>query len=57
MLKIRQSRDRHIFYMGIPVLVRRHLYINTAPGRLLPLLLWYDKMIFYLNMQNHLMTI
>ena len=28
MLKIRRSWDRLIFYMGIPVLVRRHLYID-----------------------------
>ena len=31
MLKIRRSRDRLIFIMGIPILVRRHLYIDTAP--------------------------
>ena len=31
MLKIRQSRDRLNFNMGIPRLVRRHLYIETAP--------------------------
>ena len=31
MLKIRRSRDRLIFNMGIPTLVRRHLYIETAP--------------------------
>ena len=31
MLKIRRSRDRLIFNMGIPILVRRHLYIETAP--------------------------
>ena len=31
MLKIRRSRDRLIFNMGIPVLVRR-LYIETPPG-------------------------
>ena len=30
MLKIRQSRDCLIFNMGIPILVRRHLYIETA---------------------------
>ena len=29
-LKIRRSRDRLIFNMGIPILVRRHLYIETA---------------------------
>ena len=32
MLKIRRSRDRLIFNIGIPILVRRHLYIETAPG-------------------------
>ena len=31
MLKIRRSRDRLIFNVGIPKLVRRHLYIETAP--------------------------
>ena len=31
MLKIRRSRDCHIFNMGVPILVRRHLYIETAP--------------------------
>ena len=30
MLKIRWSRDRLIFNMGIPILVRRHLYIESA---------------------------
>ena len=30
MLKIRRSRDRLIFNMRIPILVRRHLYIETA---------------------------
>ena len=30
-LKIRQSRDCLIFNMGIPMLVRRHLYIEMAP--------------------------
>ena len=33
-LKIRRSRDRLIFNMGIPILVRRHIYIETAP--------WWD---------------
>ena len=32
MLKIRQSRDCLIFNMGIHILVRRHIYIETAPG-------------------------
>ena len=31
MLKIRRSWDCLIFNMGIPILVRRHLYIETAP--------------------------
>ena len=32
MLKIRRSRNRLIFNVGIPILVRRHLYIQTAPA-------------------------
>ena len=32
MLKIRRSWDRIIFNMGIPILVRQHLYIETPPG-------------------------
>ena len=32
MLKIRQSRGCLIFNMGIHILVRRHIYIETAPG-------------------------
>ena len=32
MLKIRWSWDHLIFNMGIPIPVRRHLYIETAPG-------------------------
>ena len=31
MLKMRPSRDRLIFNMGILILVRRHLHIGTAP--------------------------
>ena len=31
MLKIRRSWDRLIFNMGIPILVRRYLYIETGP--------------------------
>ena len=31
MLKTRRSRDRLIFNMGISILVRRHLYIETVP--------------------------
>ena len=34
MLKTRWSRDRLIFNMGIPILVRWHLYIVTAPWSL-----------------------
>ena len=30
--KIRRSWDRLIFIMGVPILVRRHLYIKTVPG-------------------------
>ena len=30
-VKDKRSRDRLIFNMGIPILVRRHLYIETAP--------------------------
>ena len=30
-LKIRQSRDRLIFNMGIPILVRRQLYNEMGP--------------------------
>ena len=37
MLKIRRSRDRLIFNMGIPILVRRHLNIETVPR------LWTQK--------------
>ena len=32
MLKIRRSWGRRIFNMGIPMLVRRHRYFETAPG-------------------------
>ena len=31
MLKTRRSRDRLIFNIGIPILARRHLYIETPP--------------------------
>ena len=31
MLKIRRSRDRLIFNTGVPILVRRYIYIETAP--------------------------
>ena len=34
MLKIRRSRDRLIFNMGIPLLVRQHIYIDTPPASL-----------------------
>ena len=33
MLKIRRSYDRLIFNMGIPIPVRRGLYIETGPRR------------------------
>ena len=32
MLKIRRSRDRLMFNMGIPILVRQHHYIETPPA-------------------------
>ena len=32
MLKIRRSRDRLIFNIGIPIPVKKHLYIETAPS-------------------------
>ena len=35
MLRIRRSRDRLIFNMGIPILVRLHPYIETVPWQLL----------------------
>ena len=31
MLKLRRSLERLIFNMGIPILVKQHLYIETAP--------------------------
>ena len=34
MLKIRRSRDRLIFNMGIPILIRRHHYIEIVPRSL-----------------------
>ena len=40
MLMIRWSQDRLIFNMGSPILVRRHLYIETAPSTD-PLILGY----------------
>ena len=40
MLKIRRSRD-HLIFMGIPILVRWHLYIETAPRfTVFPILVW-----------------
>ena len=36
MLKIRRSRDLLIFNMGIPILVRRHLYIEMAHQFIIP---------------------
>ena len=32
MLKIRRLRDRRFHYMVIPILIKRHFYIETAPG-------------------------
>ena len=34
MLKIRRSQDRLIFNIGIPILVRQYIYIETPPGSL-----------------------
>ena len=31
MLKIRRSQDRLIYKIGVPLLVRRHLYVDTPP--------------------------
>ena len=33
MLKMRRSQDCLMFNMGIPILVRQHFYIETAPRR------------------------
>ena len=41
MLKVRRSRDRLIFNIGIPILVRRHLYIETAPRTSTAMVLTY----------------
>ena len=53
MLKIRRSRDRLIFYMGIPILVRRHLYIETALRllRVFMVVAWHSEV---LNPHHHL---
>ena len=40
MLEIRRSWGCLTFNMGISILVRRHLYIETAPRTLLQLLCW-----------------
>ena len=45
MLKVRRSRDRLIFDIGIPILVSRHIYIETNPC---PMFLSSDK-----NTQNN----
>ena len=45
-LKIRRSWDRLIFNMGIPILVRGYLYINTAPWVLLQ---YKDRLSKYAN--------
>ena len=65
MLKIRRSWDHLTFNMGIPILVRWHLYIETAPLELVPgclapnglsneprkikYFIWYRLLIFKLN--------
>ena len=53
MLKIRRSRDRLIFNMGIPILVRRHLYIETALRlpRVFMVVAWHAEV---LNPHHHL---
>ena len=40
MLEIRRSGDRLIFAMGIPIPVRRHLYIETLPGLCITTVTW-----------------
>ena len=51
MLKIRRSRDRLIFNMGIHILIRPHLYIETAPCQT------FILRTFCLNFENNLFTI
>ena len=47
MLKIRQSCDRLIFNMGIPILVRQHLYVETGMGiSMLKIRQSWDRLIF-----------
>ena len=46
MLKIRRSRDRLIFNMRIPILVRRHYYIATVP--------WYS--LVFPRAYNHVLS-
>ena len=31
MMKIKQSRDGFIFMLGMPTLIRRRFYVDTAP--------------------------
>ena len=48
MLKIRRSRDRLIFNMGISILVRRHLYIETRiSGQTTVTCLWTPRFYHY----------
>ena len=55
MLKIKRSRDRLIFNMGIHIQVRRHLDIETAPRQLLDICpsdttsLYYNGDILYIR--------
>ena len=57
MLKIRRSRDRLIFNMGIPILVRRHLYIETPPGAVFHLWLWTSQPMRKICLQSLLIFI
>ena len=42
--KKNRSWDRLIFIMGIPILVRRRLYIETPPGLYYPVQIWCDAL-------------
>ena len=48
MLKISRSWDRLIFNMGIPILVRRHIYIEMTPS------FWHNTPQLILQMQEKL---
>ena len=60
MLKIRRSRDRIIFNMAIPILVRQHLYIDMAPRSFYLLMAWvgcagpwFSMKMFYKYRKSH----